>query len=53
MVYNSESDSEEGDPRFRVGSRFSSNHNQSVKEESKKIESQRDLPDKIIECTKE
>ena len=53
VAYNSESDSEEGDPRFRVGSRFSSYQNQSNKEESKRIESQRTPIEKIAECTKE
>ena len=28
MVYNSDSESEEGDPKLRVGSRFSSYHNE-------------------------
>lgn len=28
MVYNSDTESEEGDPRYRVGSRFSSYHNE-------------------------
>lgn len=27
MVYNSDTESEEGDPKYRVGSRFSSYHN--------------------------
>ena len=47
-VLNSDSDSEGGDPRYRVGSRFSSYHNDL--KESKKEEPQNPIEEQIIEA---
>lgn len=49
MVYNSDTESEEGDPRYRVGSRFSSYHNESNKAEDFKKADRKEIHEEIRE----
>lgn len=47
MVYNSETESEDGDPRYRIGSRFSSYHNGSNQTSKYKEETQANIKEDI------
>ena len=53
MVYNSDTDSEEADPRYRVGSRFSSYHNESIKAGNVKDSAHHPIDEDIQEVTRE
>ena len=53
MVYNSETESEDGDPRYRVGSRFSSYHNGSNHTSKYKEEARTHINEEIPQEPKE
>ena len=53
MVYNSETESEDGDPRYRVGSRFSSYHNGSNHTSKYKEEARTHINEEIPQEQKE